>query len=380
MIKAAIDLRPLTVFIGPSNTGKSYLAILIYVVHSLFSGDEFAPFRRRPMRRILNHLAPSDIRKRRNLSEDDIEQLVDWTADVAFARESDGFPTPFRGPLPDHVAALVRPALRDVDASGPAEAPLRLGDDLTFDRGANFFLRRMREDPDDDVKRQSIASGWIRNLADSVVSHSVGPLSRPAFYLPAERAGVMHAHRVVVGALVEQAASAGLRRAPQVPTLSGVLADFLEELIELDDTARRRDGHDDGFAGFLERDMPKGSVQNGLSDTRYPSFSYRPDGWPDGWKKNLPLMNTSSMVSELAPVVLYLRHLVGRGDTLIIEEPESHLHPAMQAAFCAAPGRHGSCRHSGHRHHAQRVAAGSVRQRGADVRARRKAEEGISGR
>ena len=30
-----MDLRPLTVFIGPSNTGKSYLAILIYALHRL---------------------------------------------------------------------------------------------------------------------------------------------------------------------------------------------------------------------------------------------------------------------------------------------------------------------------------------------------------
>ena len=39
------------------------------------------------------------------------------------------------------------------------------------------------------------------------------------------------------------------------------------------------------------------------------------------------------MVSELAPVVLYLRHVVRKGDLLIIEEPESHLHPAKQTAF-----------------------------------------------
>lgn len=47
----------------------------------------------------------------------------------------------------------------------------------------------------------------------------------------------------------------------------------------------------------------------------------------------LPLTNASSMVSELAPVVLYLRHVVSPDDLLIIDEPESHLHPAMQVAF-----------------------------------------------
>ena len=34
--EARIDLRPLTVFVGPSNTGKSYLAVLIYALHRHF--------------------------------------------------------------------------------------------------------------------------------------------------------------------------------------------------------------------------------------------------------------------------------------------------------------------------------------------------------
>jgi len=34
-----IDIRPLTVFVGQSNTGKSYLATLVYSLHRYFSNS-----------------------------------------------------------------------------------------------------------------------------------------------------------------------------------------------------------------------------------------------------------------------------------------------------------------------------------------------------
>ena len=42
--EADLDLRPLTVFVGPSNTGKTYLSVLIYALHRIFEGFlEFLP-------------------------------------------------------------------------------------------------------------------------------------------------------------------------------------------------------------------------------------------------------------------------------------------------------------------------------------------------
>ena len=167
-------------------------------------------------------------------------------------------------------------------------------------------------------------------LGEITRRHVVGPLHCPAFYLPADRTGVMHAHSAVVSALIGTAPMAGLHPATPTPLLSGFLADFLQQLIELDRPMHRRREALHDVATRIEEAILGGSVLINRSEvTGYPHFAYR----PDGWKNDLPLMYTSSMVSELAPVVLYLRHRVEPNNVLIVEEPESHLHPAMQVEF-----------------------------------------------
>ena len=81
----------------------------------------------------------------------------------------------------------------------------------------------------------------------------------------------------------------------------------------------------------LSSDIEKSILGGNIKFRREP-YSYHPSlvFRPNGWKKDLDLLNSSSMVTELAPLVLYLRYIVVEGDLLIVEEPESHLHPAMQ--------------------------------------------------
>ena len=83
------------------------------------------------------------------------------------------------------------------------------------------------------------------------------------------------------------------------------------------------------YGADIEKSILGGAVEREDPDSASPFFFYS----PEGSDVNLPLIHASSMVSELAPVALYLRYLLNPGQVLIIEEPESHLHPGMQVEF-----------------------------------------------
>ena len=378
IVQASLDLRPLTVFIGPSNTGKSYLAILIYALHRCFRGltlTDGGQFSQRLGWRI----DPTELGSA--ASEKEVRRsLHDWLF-KALSAEKGSLPA-----LPGEVVSYMRSSLEQVKSLGrnlekqiercfgvekSAELVRRYGSatvsqigfgvpqndagrahyQLEFGKGECRFSGHISDiepleigfpgslDERNEWLRRFTTLGVIKpqdlqflleSLTQMLFRSLVDPLYQDAYYLPADRTGVMHSHQVVVSTLIQKATTAGLRRSLDVPMLSGVLADFLEQLVEMG-SARVRSRYKAAreLAGHLENNILMGHVRVDRSLTGYPIFTYR----PRDWKKDLPLMRASSMVSELAPVVLYLRHVVRSGDLLIIEEPESHLHPAMQAAF-----------------------------------------------
>ena len=379
IVEAKLDLRPLTVFIGPSNTGKSYLAILIYALHRFFSGDMELDSRSWYYRRGRDD-------EEKQLSEEAIDALREIAQSLLDNRE---LPEERSLVLPAPVMDLIRAELdvrgrslrqeisrcfgTDINAKTLIRKGHRAGADIvlrqhisdgsapiehrltlkaqasqfrtTIPEGIpipineddhNFYrLERLSQRVADRVEEKSEAYGYgyqrlIESLAELAIPLVAGPLHSPAFYLPADRTGVMHAHSAVVSAMIGSAPLTALRPAAHTPMLSGVLADFLQQLIALDHPRYQRSSSQRDFAAQIEKDILGGSVNFNRSELiDYPQFTYQPEGWKD----NLPLMNTSAMVSELAPVVLYLRHIIEPDNLLIIEEPEAHLHPAMQAAF-----------------------------------------------
>lgn len=369
IIEAQVDLRPLTVFVGPSNTGKSYLAILIYALHRFFSGDQVigrwplhigyargsAQKQLIPIVEEIREIAQSFKNKRRSSSKSSIVLPSQIAKEFRLRLDSLGYALDreiCRCFGVDKANVLTRRGQKNgtrivlhqliPNASKiithkltltAKEAELRttFPDDIEIAIDIRTAQRiGAHLDPQNPERMETLVRRAMVFLTGPTLSHVLGPLDIPAYYLPADRTGVMHAHSVVVSALIGNAPMAGLRPDSRTPMLSGVLADFLEQLIQIDRPRYARERHRQNLGAGIEREILRGSVRVERSAAiNYPHFTYRPDGWKDG----LPLMNASSMVSELAPVVLYLRHSVAPGNVLIIEEPESHLHPAMQVEF-----------------------------------------------
>ena len=361
-IKAScVDLRPLTVFVGPSNTGKTYLATLVYALHGAFNSlthpSLLSPLGSGKVMDILKHLmnsttaATEEIQEMFNTLEKNEQpfKLSDMPVEMrehlsTLLKEDTGL---FKGvlqKLPDELKncfdlGSIAELNRLIDEqSNQFNIGLKIGSEtykhwgiqMTHSESAEIDIdvSHFLDDPMPD-SLVLLPSGWSVSggLDDNnTTMKSIGYTIRDRYYLPASRSGIMQSHRIIASSLVTRATRVGLERFPEMPTLSGVVADFMQKIIQYTESGN---GHPEmeKIAESLESNMLGGQVRLKPSLSGYPDFHYA----SGGAATELRLSQSSSMVSELAPLVLFLRSGVKSGDMLIIEEPEAHLHPGAQA-------------------------------------------------
>ena len=84
------------------------------------------------------------------------------------------------------------------------------------------------------------------------------------------------------------------------------------------------------IADFLEKAVG-GEVHIETEGLVFPEMFYR------RCEFSVPILRAHSGVRELAPLIVYLRYVIGeRGAFVVIEEPETHLHPYMQSIVTRA--------------------------------------------
>ncbi len=376
--KAELELHPLTVFAGPSNAGKSCLAKLVYALHGYFSRHPVARARTYHLSDF-NHAArrmvdlPGVARRLEEFVLSPREKTVHSSAlgpEVAaltrLALQVPDVGADTAGPLLDVFGAasmddLILRGARDcrfrlsyaaAGASGPAEAfryafnivngeldctvaipsdvSLRLEKGRLFRRvgGGSGLLFWPADDDDDEFSVGH--SGLLITLLSLAQPGTVGSLSRPAWYLPAGRSGIIEAQATILGSAIDRMGDNGPRNHGPVP---GALREFLRDIFV--DLPRRTVGSRVGepLARLFEQTILNGTVRAEAPAKTAPSvIAFR----PDGWDRDLPLGQASSLTTQMIPLVLYLRHYATPGSTIIIEEPEAHMHPAMQVRFMTA--------------------------------------------
>ena len=361
-------IKPMTVFVGPSNAGKSYLAILLYAISR---GLNDVPRHVHParMKRYFEHYGtlidgirdmPYDsiTAERHSLSRWRDEAVVqyDWKESssevqrIVNALHSDWLKIVDRSVSEAITSFFEATRLNEL---APHSTVTHIGTTFTLCVHDRFFdwnivcdNGHLKSDSsllplllpesvsmllatEADERATALNDFSKYQLLDGIHTsfgaqfHSLDHMT----YFPAARSGIIASHRTLNRNLVASVFSAGSDR--ELVQHNRIINDFLENLLQIEAYAGASDKYARQMAEVLENALINGGIVADPAEFGPPDFVYSQQDF------RIPLTRSSSMVTELAPIVLFLKHFLRKGELLIIEEPEAHLHPAAQQKFAA---------------------------------------------
>ncbi len=375
-----VSLRPLTVLVGPNNTGKSTLATLVYALQQTFQrGPPTVPLLQ-ALEGIDTDFDSHSFDQQLKEMWDPFQRAVSNPTITSTATGSKVANIPLPPPIREVFQSLIQQRTRglrlelercfgaraenlvryrsrgDSQLTTTSRVPdgsdgfecfydlrrgsgtLTIPNDLaaSFDEPDFSDLKeqadRLKSTRLQDEERSMYTYSIVDSLVDSAYHRMMGSMRSRPYFLPADRAGLMRGFRNIISTTTRAIARPERGAEQYGPLLSGVQTDFLEMLILqpglLEPWERSQMGETrpfDRIARHIEESFLEGSIE--IEEVNeLPIFLFR----PAGRKTNLPLMRASSTVSELAPLVVLLRNCADIGELLVIEEPEAHLHPAQQ--------------------------------------------------
>ena len=325
---AELDIRPLTVFVGHNNTGKSWTAYALYGLLRRLSmtthwiGDDWRrPLDSGPDPQIAQAIAKTAVHA---------VALIDSAAEDATVQ--------FSYRRQDLLADLIKPVryalskreMRDVlklpeDHLAEAHVSLEvepasfspLPKDTAMHFGLHKQLRTLsiavhEADKKPDSFSTFIAPGSWGDAIRHWLEWFLRPFTSQVLAFPAERNALASMYKLL------------LREFENVMMLPVV--DFAQFLLRAELLAGQMTGNFPSAIEAMERHVLGGRIgfQAAAAGTH---LTYATDG------RSFPIHAVSSVVRALAGLEVYLQHFAREGDILVIDEPEMNAHPAMQLAL-----------------------------------------------
>lgn len=357
--KAEVALAPMTVFVGPSNTGKSYLAILVYSIMSAVRERGPGRFVQKGYFSVWNERSDSADEKDRDLRKFLLrridESFMVWAknlADVWKEKLADCFP------LADMQLLMKKEMLLKVsndegqlvlNLSSPEKSKISAAQKQDVHAVIQQFAEVAQLDAELAVDSNVSAVEAALRLQDRYAIHTFEDHLCPilaamlqgwdemsAHYLPGTRSFLMQNLRAQLALPLGREAEEPIER----PLF---IADFLQKLLYWDSPhnyramlhgdvgmgTKQQKAKIEKISARMEKKIMEGELKAEAKFESLPNFQYV-FGHGDSAVGPLPLSHASSMVAELAAMVAFIRKYTRPGDLLIIEEPETGLHPGAQ--------------------------------------------------
>lgn len=316
--RGEIRMTPLVVLVGPNNSGKSYVAATIW---SLLDSPRqyFRGFAKVP--EWFTRYAAEDFDSRRI----PLNRLQGWMNAVLAEKKDKSIQSLLSNPRARirKLSVKIPKGLKLGLLRNPSEPDpdYLLSTSISFNERHDIELQYKLGIRDE---RAFSPFGILLNYLAEMALFEGGSVFRQKVptYLPAARTGLLLSLPFILDDMLE-----GLEKdekeAPGNLTLP--TSRFLRQMINLDSNT---EGRLAPIARFIEENIVRGVVSpDKVSRAR---FNYTSD---DGI--TVPLHAASSMVSEIAPLLLLLKHGdISKG--LVLEEPESHLHLSAQRILVRA--------------------------------------------
>lgn len=302
-IKSAdIELSPFIIFIGDNNSGKSYLMSLLWGVINKFYYilKNYNDVNSKYYNACKTWFNSLNDKKNIIIDYNAAEMFVNWLSEVLYNNRQKLVHYIFNK---DVCIDEIKIILKNAESSKIDIDKLKekiASEHNTFSED-NILIYICDYILFDDFKKRYISE------------------NEPLF-LPAARTGFVLTYKT----LISESMKSGFGRGSVNSRFTAPVINFLSRFISLEAGTNKNFSD---IVSFLENNLVQGKIIEDESPIK--NIYYK----PENLNQNIPLYLTSSLITEISPLLLFLNDKNSEFKTMIIEEPEAHLHLKAQVVM-----------------------------------------------